>query len=239
MIQTTFTDTPRRLSDQLASYLRGEIYGGRLRPGDRLYEVEICQRLNVSRAPLREAILTLRTDGLVEVRPNRGATVTRFEDDDIREIFRLRKLIEPMGARAAAERCDSAGLQAIAAAYEELRFSTQRSDPLAVAIAHGGLHRAIAHASGMRRLSSFVDALCTQMLASHGTGYASDRGATASLLADHEPIVRAVRDGKSATAEKLMRAHFRPVDPMLDAYRRLRDASDVTDSGSPSGRQSA
>lgn len=231
MSEADFADTPRRLSDQLASYLRGEIYSGRLRPGDRLYEVELSRRLNVSRAPLREAILTLRTDGLVDVRPNRGATVTRFDDDDIREIFRLRQLIEPLGARAASELQNADELEAVKSAFEELRFSVQRGDPLSIAIEHASLHRSIAHASGMRRLMSFVDALCTQMLASHGTGYA-DREATAGLLADHEPIVDAVIGNKPAAAEKLMRAHFRPVDPMLEAYRRLRNDGVTADARS-------
>jgi DNA-binding GntR family transcriptional regulator len=217
-----FADTPRRLSDQLASYLRGEIYSGRLRPGERLYEVEICKRLNVSRAPLREAILTLRTDGLVDVRPNRGATVTRFEDDDIREVFVLRQLIEPLGARAAAERQDRDMLPGVERALDELRFVVGRGDPLQVALAHASLHRSIAQASGLPRLASFVDALCTQMLASHGTGYATDQEATDSLLPDHEPIVTAVVAGKSKEAERLMRSHFKPVEPMLEAYRRLR-----------------
>ena len=222
MTTVDFADTPRRLSDQLASYLRGEIYSGRLRPGERLYEVELCKRLNVSRAPLREAILTLRTDGLVEVRPNRGATVTRFEDDDIREVFTLRQLIEPLGARSAAERQDLEALQTVERALEELCLLIGPGDALQVALAHASLHRAIAQASGLPRLASFVDALCTQMLASHGTGYATDQDATESLLPDHEPIVAAVISGKAREAERLMRSHFRPVEPMLEAYRRLR-----------------
>jgi DNA-binding GntR family transcriptional regulator len=225
MSTVDFAGTPRRLSDQLASYLRGEIYSGRLRPGERLYEVELCKRLNVSRAPLREAILTLRTDGLVEVRPNRGATVTRFEDDDVREVFALRRLIEPLGARAAAERRDPDALESVERALEEMGYAIQRGDPLQVAIAHASLHRAIAHASGMPRLAAFVDALCTQMLASHGTGYATDREATESLLQDHEPIVAALVAGDGDESEQRMRSHFRPVEPMLRAYRRLRDES--------------
>jgi DNA-binding GntR family transcriptional regulator len=225
MSTVDFADTPRRLSDQLASYLRGEIYSGRLRPGERLYEVELCKRLSVSRAPLREAILTLRTDGLVEVRPNRGATVTRFEDDDIREVFTLRQLIEPLGARGAAERGDSTALEAMERALEELRFAVQHGDALQVALAHAALHRAIALASGMPRLAAFVDALCTQMLASHGTGYATEREATDNLLADHEPIVNAIAAGDAEHADALMRGHFRPVEPMLQAYRRLRGDS--------------
>jgi DNA-binding GntR family transcriptional regulator len=222
--QTSFEETPRRLSDQVAEYLRSEIYSGRLRPGQRLYEVELCERLNVSRAPLREAILALRTDRLVEVRPHRGAVVTTFEDDDIREVFELRRHVEPLGARNAAERRDPARLEEIDRALKELRFAVQRGDPLTTALAHSELHRSIARASAWPRLAAFVDALCTQMLASHGTGYARRPEETSNLLAEHEPIVEAVSAGRADDAERLMREHFRPVEPMLEAYRNLRES---------------
>jgi DNA-binding GntR family transcriptional regulator len=215
---------PRRLSDQIASYLRGEIYSGRLRPGERLYEVELCERLNVSRAPLREAILTLRTDGLVDVRPNRGALVTPFSDDDIREIFTLRHLLEPIGARVAAERANERDLRVIGERFDEMKSASERGEALPLALAHASLHTAIANASGMPRLATFVDVLCTQMLASHATGYAADSTTTESILTDHEPIVAAVRGGHADEAERCMRSHFRPVEPIVEAYQRLRDA---------------
>lgn len=215
---------PRRLSDQIASYLRGEIYSGRLRPGERLYEVELCERLNVSRAPLREAILTLRTDGLVDVRPNRGALVTPFSDDDIREIFTLRQVLEPIGARAAAERAKEQDFPRIGMAFDEMKAASERSEALPLALAHASLHAAIAKASGMPRLATFVDALCTQMLASHATGYAADSATTETIITDHEPIVAAVREGQADEAERRMRSHFRPVEPIVEAYQRLRDA---------------
>ncbi len=224
-IPPSFDGTPRRLSDQLATYLRNEIYAGRLRPGQRLFEVELCERLNVSRAPLREAILTLRTDGLVDVRPHRGAVVTTLEDDDIREVFALRQLVEPLAARAAAERNDPIGLDRMRQAFDDLRVALQRDDPLTIAVAHSELHRSIAQASGMPRLAVFVQVLCTQMLASHGTGYALHPDATRTLVEDHEPLVAAIVAGDSDAAERLMREHFRPVEPMLDAYRRLRKES--------------
>lgn len=185
--------------------------------------MELCERLNVSRAPLREAILTLRTDGLVEVRPHRGAIVTTLTDDDIREVFTLRRLVEPLGARAAAERADPAGVAAVEASLAEVRFTLQRDDPLALAVAHSELHRTVARASGMPRLAGFVDALCTQMLTTHGTGYERMPGEIDSLLADHEPIVTAIAAGDADAAEAAMRDHFRPIEPMLEAYRRLRE----------------
>lgn len=218
-----FDTAPRRLSDQIAQHLREEIYSGRLLPHQRLREVKLAERLSVSRAPLREAILLLRHDGLVEVQPNRGAFVVSFSDDEIREIFALRQLLEPAAARAAAMRCDPEANQALKFDLEEMSFALAAAEPLRLALAHAAFHRNVAHASGMPRLSGFISALCTQMLASHGAGYALHPQEVASLMDDHQPIVAAIVAGDLEGAERAMRAHFRPVEPMLEAYARLRE----------------
>lgn len=222
-VRPAFGDVPRRLSDQVASFLREEIYSGHLRPGQRLPEVELCERLNVSRAPLREAILALRTDGLVDVLPHRGATVTKLTDDDIREVFALRQRLEPFGARVAAARRDPEALVQIEDALDGIRTAVLGKRPLPIALAHASFHRAVAQASGMARLVSFVDVLSTQMLASHGVGYAASPASVATIAAEHEPILAAIRDGDEAAAEERMLAHFSPVEPMLEAYHRLVD----------------
>lgn len=228
-IRADFGDAPRRLSDQVASFLREEIYSGRLRPGERLAEVELCERLDISRAPLREAILALRTDGLVDIRPHRGATVTELTETDIREVYGLRLLLEPVAAREAASRRDPADLAHIEAQFEELRAAMVRENPLPVALAHAGFHRAVARASGMPRMASFIDVLCTQMLACHGVGYAMVPAQIDSIVEDHAPLLDAIRSGDEERAEEAMREHFRPIDPMVEAYASLgaRDAPDA------------
>lgn len=219
-----FGDVPRRLSDQVAGFLREEIYSGHLGPGERLLEVEICERLGISRAPLREALLTLHADGLLEMRPHRGATVMVFSDDDIREIFELRMQLDPIAA-AAARRGDPEAIAGLRAAFARMEQAVQQGGGLPEALAHADFHRALGRASGMGRLASFIDSLCTQMLASHGTGMMENPEQAATLMADHAAIVDAVAAGDADDAAAKARDHFRPVDPMLESYRRLRDAS--------------
>jgi DNA-binding GntR family transcriptional regulator len=224
-IRPNFGDVPRRLSDQVAGFLREEIYSGHLAPGERLLEVEICERLGISRAPLREALLTLHADGLLDMRPHRGATVTAFSDDDIREIFALRLHLDPLAASAAAQRCDPDAIASLRAALTQMDLAVQHRDGLAEALAHADFHRALGRASGMTRLASFIDSLCTQMLASHGTGMIDNPDQASTLVPDHAAIVEAIAAGDADEAAEKTRVHFRPVDPMLDSYRRLRDAS--------------
>ncbi len=217
-----FERVPRRLSDQVATFLREEIYRGELVPGQRLLELELCDQLDVSRAPLREALLALQRDGLVEMRPHRGATVAVFSDEDIEEIFELRRLLDPFAARAAAERRDPATVADLREQLQRMADALERGETLEAAFAHADFHRLLGRASGMPRVGRFIDALCTQMLASHARGSVEHPEELAGLLTDHAPIVDAIEAGNADAAARATEAHFRPVAPMLESYDRLR-----------------
>jgi DNA-binding GntR family transcriptional regulator len=217
-----FDRVPRRLSDQVATFLREEIYRGQLMPGQRLLELELCEQLDVSRAPLREALLALQRDGLVEMRPHRGATVSTFSDDDIEEIYELRRLLDPFAARAAAARGDAGTVAALRGQLRRMADALERGDSLEAALAHADFHRSLGHASGLARVGRFIDALCTQMLASHARGSVEHPEELSYLLTDHAPIVDAIEAGDPDEAARATEAHFRPVEPMLESYRRLR-----------------
>src|SRR5246127_1463287 len=79
----------QRLHDTVVDHLRTFIVEGLLVPGTKLNERELCERLGISRTPLREALKVLAAEGLVEISPNRGATVSRMTEAEIREMFEL------------------------------------------------------------------------------------------------------------------------------------------------------
>ena len=87
---------------QVAERLRLLIDSGELAPGTRLNENELCQNMGVSRTPLREAIRSLATEGLVELQPNRGAIVSIVSQDDVTEILPIMASLEGLGGRLAA-----------------------------------------------------------------------------------------------------------------------------------------
>jgi DNA-binding GntR family transcriptional regulator len=231
--RSLFHRTPRRVSDQVATFLRGEIYTGTLKPGERLLEVELGNQLEVSRAPIREALLILQRDGLVSMRPHRGATVAMFTDDDILEIYELRRLLDPVAARAAAQRHDPAAAATLREQLDRMELAVERRDAFQAALAHADFHKALGRASGMPRVASFIDSLCTQMLASHARGSVEHPEEIAVLITDHSPIVDAVEQGHPDIAAAATTAHFRPVDPMMESYRRLRQqGADTSESES-------
>jgi DNA-binding GntR family transcriptional regulator len=84
------TTTP----DFLFDALKNEIYSGLLKPGSALRQEEIANKYKVSRIPVREALLRLESTGLINIKPNRGAYVIEMDEQEIREVYDLRILLE-------------------------------------------------------------------------------------------------------------------------------------------------
>jgi len=88
------------LRDKICDVLKGWILDGTLQPGERIVELTLSRKLDVSRAPLREALWLLARQGLVHIRAHHGATVTQLSEQDIREIFEIRETLETRAALA-------------------------------------------------------------------------------------------------------------------------------------------
>src|SRR5277367_5587230 len=85
---------PLQLTLQAAAQIRGLIIDRVLLPGEKILQVELAERIGVSRSPLREALRTLESEGVVAYEANRGYVVARVGDDDLAQIYRMRALIE-------------------------------------------------------------------------------------------------------------------------------------------------
>lgn len=126
-----------------------------LRSGERLKSDELAARLGVSRVPVREALRQLDGGGLVEFRPRRGAVVVTFDTGDAQELIdliRVRRELEPWTASLAARHHDPADLAAIDAALAAGSAATDRGDRAAAGTAHRTLLQATASASKNRTL---------------------------------------------------------------------------------------
>src|SRR3954470_3227326 len=113
----------RNASVAATELIREAIVDGRLAPGERLKEEELARELGISRTPIREALLILQSEGLVETSPNRGATVRTHTVEDLDDLYQLRALLEGFAARRAATRI---GIDELA----ELRRSCERFEQL-------------------------------------------------------------------------------------------------------------
>lgn len=96
-------EKPNTRSLSVTESLRQQLLAGVFPPESRLQEVALAERMQVSRTPIREALRVLAQDGLLTYQPNRGYLVRRFELEDILKVFRVRAVLEGLGARIAAE----------------------------------------------------------------------------------------------------------------------------------------
>lgn len=147
------------LNDLVTAALRSAIMEGRFKPGERLVEDRIARLFGVSRNPVREALRILRSEGLVEIAPRRGASVAALSPEEAREVIELRAALEGLSARLAARRCTpeiAAGLQAILDAGSA---AARRGDVAALRRLNDEFHQALARSGSNRFLSEFMTAL--------------------------------------------------------------------------------
>jgi DNA-binding GntR family transcriptional regulator len=116
------------LHEQVAARLRTMLVEGRVPPGGKLNERELCELLRVSRTPLREAIKLLAAEGLVDLLPNRGAVAVKLGETDILHAFEMLANLEGMSGELAAERITDAELAELRALHYEMLACYSRGD---------------------------------------------------------------------------------------------------------------
>jgi DNA-binding GntR family transcriptional regulator len=196
----------QRTSEGVARILRAEIFSGERKPGEPLRERLIAEQLGVSRTPVREALFTLQSEGLVELTPNRGASVRTLTSHDITQIYALRGVLESYAAREAAESRSRQDLDALEDAHAKLARMSGAGSPSEQALADLAFHTTISEATGSRMLQTIMG----QVLAftvSYRSNFAYPAERAAAVLDEHQAILDAVRDQDADRAEKLMREH--------------------------------
>jgi DNA-binding GntR family transcriptional regulator len=160
---------PRVSDEELETYslvelavdrLRRDILSGRSDPGERLVEEQLTRRLGISRAPLREAMRLLAQQGLVEHIPRRGARVATLSDDDVRELYEVRDVLERHAVATLPERPDLTGLRA---ALEVMRKATEAGDRLELANAHRRFHVEVVGLAGNRQLAGLYESILVRI----------------------------------------------------------------------------
>jgi DNA-binding GntR family transcriptional regulator len=126
--QAAHTPMPTTLPASTAERLRELIIEGELAPGTRLNERALCDRLGISRTPLREAFRVLAADGLVALSPNRGAQVVSLSTDDIRESFEVMSALEALSGELACRHITPAEIAEIKALTFEMLACHARED---------------------------------------------------------------------------------------------------------------
>lgn len=196
----------QRTSEGVARVLRNEIFSGRMQPGEPLRERCLAEQLDVSRTPVREALFTLHSEGLVELSPNRGATVRTITSHEIVQIYSVRTLLESYAAGEAATCRTRADLEALADAQAKLERLSANGSAYEQALADLAFHQIISDAAGSRLLRTIMGQVLafTVSFRSHYV-YSPER--SQSAIAQHREILEALRDEDQQRSERLMREH--------------------------------
>ncbi|MBK6868059.1 MAG: GntR family transcriptional regulator [Burkholderiales bacterium] len=131
------------LHDQVGHRLRQMLVEGRIAPGAKLNERTLCEALQVSRTPLREAIKTLAAEGLVELLPNRGAIAVQLNETDVIHTFEVMAGLEAQSGELAAQRITDSELAEIKAMHFEMLAAWTRRDLPAYYHLNARIHAAI------------------------------------------------------------------------------------------------
>lgn len=142
-------DRPAKTLRQLAlEKMREAILTMKFRPGERLVERALCERLGVSRSVVREVLRHLESEGLVETIPNHGPAVAAPEPAKIAQIYELRSMLEALAARHCAARATTADLAALRTALEAVRDGYAAGEPFTVLAATAQFYEAMFRAAG-------------------------------------------------------------------------------------------
>ncbi|MDD7769972.1 GntR family transcriptional regulator [Suipraeoptans intestinalis] len=207
------------LRDVVFHTLRQAILKGELKPGERLMEVKLANKLGVSRTPIREAIRKLELEGLVLMIPRKGAEVAEITEKSLRDVLEVRKALEELAVQLACDKITEEEIQQLREAAREFQKSLQSGDITRVAEADVQFHDILYMATDNQKLVQLLNNLREQMYR-YRVEYLKNDEAYPVLTREHEDIIRHIsrRDKEKAT-EVMCRHIDNQVETVIDAIR--------------------
>jgi len=205
------------LRDKVAEQIRAAILSGQFKPGDRLIEDRLAEEFAVSRNPIREAMRTLASEGLIEVTARRGAVVASLSPEEAQELLEVRATLEAANARLAARRRDPAVLRQLEAILGSGTAAIAAGRVADLPKLNDDFHAGLARAGHNRVLSDLMRTLrdrSAPLFRGYGLDFAR------ATWDEHAGILRAVIAGDTDLA------------PLL-AYRHVMNAAALTSPGQP------
>ena len=199
-----------RAGNLIAHEIRRAILEGRLEPGDVLREEQLARELGTSRTPVREALIELRNEGLVEAQQTRRAVVRAYDADELRDIYGLRSALEAHAARRAAKRATPEAIAELYASVDRFHalVGSAPDDVNELVSENLVFHAIVADAAGVPHLKKMIDQVMVIPRRYRAyAAYVPEHRTT--VEADHRAITEAIEARDANAAERLMEAHVR------------------------------
>lgn len=200
-------DQPESLKQIAYKALHRALLTGDLKPGEIYKEKDLAQMLNISRTPVREALLELAGKGLVTFLPRKGIQVTQFDLQDLNEIFELRKALELMAIEKVAGKITQDQLQGIESVLREQSSCADASDFMGFLTHDREFHTLLSELTDNRRLVANLETIrdLIQFMGAHAL---SAHGRLQEVIAEHQRVLTALASQDPEEARNTMAHHL-------------------------------
>ena len=195
------------LRDVVFNTLRQAILKGELAPGERLMEIQLAEKLGVSRTPIREAIRKLELEGLVLMIPRKGAEVAKISAKSLRDVLEVRRSLEELAIELACERMSEEALEELTLAQQKFKRAITSGNAMEMAETDEHFHEIIFQGTENERLTQILNNLREQMYR-YRLEYIKDADKRQVLIVEHENILAALKSRNIAQAKNAMREHI-------------------------------
>lgn len=195
------------LREVVFNTLRDAILKGELDPGEHLMEVQLANRLGVSRTPIREAIRQLETEGLVVMTPRKGAVVAEITQKDLTDVLEVRKTLEELAVELACNKITKDEIQQLRDCDDRFCDALKNNELTVIADIDEQFHDIIYEATGNKRLIQLLNNLRQQMYR-YRLEYIKDDNKWDVLKEEHKKLVRAIEEKDIDTAKAVMGSHI-------------------------------
>lgn len=207
------------LRDVVFNTLRQAILRGELKPGERLMEIQLANKLGVSRTPIREAIRKLELEGLVLMIPRKGAEVAEITEKSLRDVLEVRRALEELAVQLVCEKITQEQIEELKAAAKEFQNTLKDGDITKIAEADVRFHDVIYMATDNQKLILLLNNLREQMYRFR-VEYLKRKEVHPQLIAEHEEIIEMIEKREKDTAIKVVCEHIdNQVEAVIDIIR--------------------
>ncbi len=195
------------LRDVVFKTLRRAILTGELKPGERLMEIHLAQKLGVSRTPIREAIHKLEQESLVTMIPRRGAVVAEISEKGLRDVLEVRRALDTFCAEIACDRITEEDKENLRIACKAFEDAVTTGDLTEIARADVAFHDIIIGATGNDRMVMMINNLAEQMYR-YRFEYIKDTSRHERLITEHRKLMDAIISDNIIGARDAAREHI-------------------------------
>jgi DNA-binding GntR family transcriptional regulator len=203
-------------TQEVLEVVRASIIAGELVSGELYSVADLAETLEVSRTPVREALIELATRGMVRFERNRGVRILGTSIHDLEEIFEIRLMLEVPAARRAVGRMLPVEVKGLRSHLTSMQRAAESGDVARLWVHDRQFHRALMIASGNRRLAEYVDTLRDMVLV-RGVTTAGRARSLEAIVAEHRAILDRVEAGDADGTAAALGAHIEQTSRLLIA----------------------